>query len=122
MAYDDAAFSIRREINAPNIAGADEASMAKFLQFQATRLKAVHALVCVAGTSTAAGLDVFIGTASVAEVILGEDEPGSVVHSGRIDLDVPANGLIEIKGKADSATLVVSLSIEHEVSPAAAES
>lgn len=113
--YTDPNAQVRREINTGHITGAASASMAKFLMFQKTKLKKVHALVVTAGTNAAAAVDVYVGTTSVGSVTFGTDTAGSVLHSGAIDVDVPANGMIELKGAANSATLVGAFSIEHEV-------
>ena len=117
MAYDSANAEVRREIQTAAITGAASASMAKFHMFQATMLKAVHALVVTAGTNTAAGIDIYVGTSSVGSITFGTDTAGTVEHSGLIDADVPANGLIEFKGKATSSTMAAVYCIEHEVSP-----
>jgi hypothetical protein len=112
MGYDTAVT--RESIQAANVAGVAGASMAKVLQFQATRLKAVHALIDTAGTHTAGAVDVYVGTASVGSIATSTATAGSVVSSGVIDVDVPANGLIELKGKANTGTLVASFDIQHQ--------
>jgi len=114
MSYDAPAAQVRQEIHDANVACAAGASFRKYLQFQATRLKAVRALVVTAGTNANAGIDVYVGTASVGAVVFGTDTAGVVESSGLIDVDVPASGLIELKGKANSGTAVVSLCIEHQ--------
>lgn len=116
MAYDDANANVRREVSTGIIAGADGASMAKFLMFQKTRLKAVHAVVTTAGTDTGAGVDIFVGTSSVGAIALGTSTAGVQV-SVALDAAVPAKGVIELKGKADSATLKAAFVLEHEVDP-----
>lgn len=113
--YNDANANVRREVNAPNIAGAASASMAKFLMFQKTRLKAVHALIVTAGTNDAAGVDIYVGTSSVGALTFGTNTAGTLLHAASINAAVPQNGTIEIKGKATSATMVGSFVLEHEV-------
>lgn len=115
--YDHPNYTTRREIQATNIAGAASASVAKFLQFQATVLKKVHVLVQTAGTNASAGFDIYVGTSSVGAVTIGTSTAGSVLHSGAINASVPQNGVIELKGKADSATAVIAVSIEHQLDP-----
>jgi hypothetical protein len=114
MAYDAPGAQVRHEIFVPNLVGQASASLQKYHMFQATRLKAVHALIVTAGTNTGAGFDVYVGTASVGAVVCGTNTAGVIVDSGLIDAVVPAKGLIEIKGKPNSATLVASLTIEHQ--------
>lgn len=114
MSYDAPGAQVRQEIFSPNLAGASSASLQKFLMFQATRLKAVHALIVTAGTNAAAGFDVYVGTSSVGAVTCGTNTAGVVVDSGLINAAVPAKGVVEIKGKATSDTLVASLTIEHQ--------
>lgn len=121
MGYDSANYTVRREINEPNVAGVASTSLRKFHMFQAAKLKAVHALIVTAGTNTDAGIDIYVGTASVGAITLGTDTAGTVKHSATLNTLVPANGLIEIKGKATSATLVASLVIEYHVTPDAVE-
>jgi hypothetical protein len=113
--YTDPNANTRREINAANVAGAAGASMAKFLMFQKTRLKKVHCLVVTAGTNAAAQVDIFNGTSSVGSIVVGTNTAGAVLHSAAIDSDIPANGLIELKGAANTATFVGSFAIENEV-------
>lgn len=113
--YTDPNATIRREINTGHITGAASASMAKFLQFQKTKLKKVHALVITAGTNASAAVDVYVGTTSVGSLAFGTNTAGAILHTGALDVDVPANGTIELKGIANSATLVGAFSIEHQV-------
>lgn len=121
MTYDSPDYLIRRETRQSGVAGAASAAMAKFLFFQAAKLKAVHALVQTAGTNTDAGFDVYVGTNSVGAVVFGTNTAGSVVHSGALNAAVPDNGVVELKGKAASATAVVAVSLEYEVTNGAQE-
>lgn len=115
MAYDEANAQVRRELHTGNITGAASASMNKFMFFQAATLKKVHGLVATAGTNASAGIDIYVGTTSVGAVTFGTNTAGYTVSSSALDSSVPASGLVEIKGKANSATMVVSLSLEYEV-------
>lgn len=115
MAYSEPNSTLRREINAPNITGAASASMAKFHMLQKTKLKSVSALVVTAGTHASAGIDIYNGTTSVGAITLGTSTAGSVAVSGAINATVADSSFIELKGKANSATLVASFAIEHEV-------
>lgn len=120
--YDDANTSITREAKASNVAGVASASMLQMHYFQKTRVKQVRGRVVVAGTNAAAGVDIFVGTASVGAITFGTNTAGSIGTSGALNQDVPADGLLEFKGKANSATLVVSLVVEERVMPEATNS
>lgn len=122
MAYDSPNFEVRREIAQAGIAGVASGAMAKFLVFQKTKLKKVHALITTAGTNAAAGFDIYVGTSSVGAITIGTDTAGVTKSSALLNASVPAMGVIELRGKADSATAVVSVVIEHEVEPDAAVS
>lgn len=122
MAYDSPNAEVRREVSQAGIAGADGANMAKFLFFQKTKLKKVHALITVMGTAAGAGIDILVGTESVGEIVIGTDAAGSVKSSALLNADVPANGVVSLDGKTDSATMKVSVVLEHEVEPDAAVS
>jgi hypothetical protein len=122
MSYDDANTGIAREHKTGNLAGAASASMLQLHYFQKARIKQVRGRVVTAGTNAAAGIDIFNGTTSVGAITFGTNTAGSVGTSGAINSDILADGLLEIKGKANSATLVVTLSIEERVLPEAVNS
>lgn len=122
MSYDSPGQSIARETRAANLASVASASIAQYAYFQKTRVKQVRCRVVVAGTNAAAGLDIFNGTASVGAITFGTNTAGSVIASGALNTDIPADGWLEIKGKANSATAVVSLVIEERVLQDAADS
>jgi hypothetical protein len=122
MAYDNPEFQEARELHTGHITGAAGASMQKFHFFQAARLKKVHALVVTAGTNTAAAVDVFVGTASVGSLAFGTNTAGTVLHSALLNATIPADGLVELKGIANSATLVGAFNIEYQLTPDAVRS
>jgi hypothetical protein len=107
----------RKESRVNNVAGAASASMTKFLYFARTRIKKVHALVNTAGTNTAAGIDIFNGTTSVGSLTVGTTTAGSTASSGLLDAVVESLSYLEIKGKANSGTMNLSMSVEEEVMP-----
>lgn len=121
MSYDDPNFAIRREDKLSEVAGAASASMAKVMYFLHSRLKKVHAICHTAGTNASAGVDIYVGTTSVGAIVTGTDTAGTVYHSSLLDADIPANSFVELKGKANSATMVHSFSLETEVLPDASE-
>ena len=120
MAYDDPNATVTREINLPTLTGAASATITKLLQFQKATLKKVHAAVILAGTNTDAGFDIYVGTASVGAVTLGTATAGSLANSGVLNAAVPANSIIELRGKAASATMQFVSALEEDVSHDAA--
>lgn len=122
VGYDASNYTVRRELHTGHITGAASASMQKFLFFQAAQLKKVHALVVTAGTNTAAAVDVYVGTASVGSLAFGTNTAGVVLHTAALNTTIPANGYVELKGAATSATLVGAFSLEYEVEPDAVQS
>ncbi len=116
MAYDDGNHAIQT-INPGHLTGAASASMQKFHMWRSTILKRVTAMVVTAGTNASAAVDVYVGTTSVASLVFGTSTAGSVIDSGAIDVDIPAQGYIELKGIANSATLVGAFQIQHQLDP-----
>lgn len=121
-AYNHPNYQITRQLLTGPLAGADAASIAKYHMFLAAKLKAVHGTVVTAGTDTAAAFDIYVGTASVGSLAFGTATAGSQAHTAVLDAAIPQNGVLEVKGKANSATLVASLCAEYEVTPTADES
>jgi hypothetical protein len=113
--YADANPNIVREIHCSKVLGIADTSVDKFHFFQKAKLKAVHGTVVVAGTNAVAGFDILVGTTSVGGITFGTTTAGSTATSGAINAAIPANGHIDVKGKATSATLVASLCLEYEV-------
>lgn len=114
MSYDSANSTVRQELRPGHLTGVASASMQKFHFFQAAILKKVHATVVTAGTNAAAAVDIYNGTASVGTIVFGTNTAGTVLHSGALDASVAANSYVELKGIANSATLVGAFSIEYQ--------
>ncbi len=115
--YDHCNHLVRREDKVNNVTGAASASFQKIMFFQKARIKAIHSLVVTAGTNASAGVDIYNGTTSVGSITHGTDAAGSINTSGVLDTDIDANGYLDLRGKANSATMVNSYSIEYEVLP-----
>lgn len=113
-------YEIQRHIVDPKVTSAASATVQKYLLFAAARLKAVHWLPLTAGTNTAAGLDIYVGTNSVGSLTFGTNT--TQADSGLINAIMPDNAVLELKGKANSATAVGSVNIEWEMLHNAAES
>lgn len=109
--------TVRREIHVNNITGIASATFQKIMLFQKAKLKRVKSLVVTAGTDTAAGVDIYNGTTSVGAITHGTDAANSVNDSGVLDVTVDQNSFIDLRGKANSATMVNSYVLELEVLP-----
>ena len=119
MRYDsgDAAVIPLTENNLTGIAGA---TFSKFHLYAKSKLRRVSALVITAGTNAAAGIDIFVGTTSVGSITVGTNTAGVVVDSGSLDvLLTPGSntGQIDMRGKANSATMAVSLCCQVQAVP-----
>lgn len=102
MPYDSPNYTIRNEQFAGEAGGAATTEYAKFRRFQKMRLRAVHAVVTVAGTATAHGFDIFHGTTSVGALpVLGTSAAGVKVKNDAIDFDVASLDQVSVKSLAD---------------------
>jgi hypothetical protein len=107
MGYDAPNFQVRHETLVGNAGGAATTEYAKFRSFQKTKIKAVHAIVTVAGTSTAHGLDVYHGTTSIGTIVVGTAAVGTGVHSATLNEimqsydQASVKSLADVVGKAD---------------------
>lgn len=122
MAYNDPNYTVRQERGINNLTGIASTAMSRSLFFQKARLKKVHALAITAGTNDSAGVDILVGTTSVGAITIGTTAAGATYSSGALDAAIPALGYVEIKGKANSATMVNSYVLEYEVLPDAVQS
>lgn len=115
--YDHPNYLVRREKQIDNLTGIASTTMNKTMFFQKARVKKIHSMVVTAGTNAAAGVDIYNGTTSVGEITHGTDAALALNDSGLLDIDVSASSFIDIRGKANSATMVNSYTIEYEVLP-----
>lgn len=115
MAYDDPSATITREIHTGTLTGVASAAITKYKLFQKATLKKVHTTIDTAGTNAAAGFDIYVGTTSVGAVTLGTNTAGTEVASSTLNAAVPAGGVIELRGKANSATMKFTASLEYDV-------
>lgn len=121
MAYDSPDYLIRREHAVETAAGAAAVS-AKFMQYQAFKLKAFHVQVTTAGTSAAAGNCLILksGTTALATATLGSSTAG-VTTSITINTDVPSLTAITCTNGTD-ATGKALVVYEYETLSSASES
>ena len=103
MSYDDANSAVRREVFAGEAGGAATTEYDKFRSFQASKLKKVHAVVTVAGTTTGHGLGVYHGTTSIGSITLGTSTAGSAAASATLNEPLAAYDQILVKTLADAA-------------------
>lgn len=115
MSYDSPNFTTKREAHINNVTGIATTAINRVLFVQKAKLLGVKSLVVTAGTDTAAGVDILIGTTSVGAITHGTDAAGVVNSSGDINSDIAAGSYVEIKGKAGSATMVNSYSLVYEI-------
>jgi len=115
--YDHPNATVLREVALGNLTGVASGQMGKFRMFQKQKLKKVHACVQVAGTATAAGVDIYVGTTSVGAITFGTNTAGTELSSGAIDATVSDNESIRLMGLAGSATLVGSFTMLTQVLP-----
>ena len=101
MAYDSVNALVRNEWFAGEAGGGATTEYLKFRRFQKMRVKAVHAVITVAGTNAGHGLDIYSGTTSVATIALGTAAAGGT-GIANTDFDVAALGVISVKTLVDA--------------------
>lgn len=121
MSYDNPDFVVRREHFAGEAGGAATTEYTKFRSFQAARLKKVHVVASVAGTTTGHGFNVFHGTTSIGSIVLGTQTAGSVGHSALLDRTLASMDQVSVKSLADAAGKA-HVVYEFEVTPDAVKS
>lgn len=102
MAYDSPGYTVRNEHFAGEAGGGATTEYLKFRRFQKCRVKAVHAVVTVAGTNAGHGLDIYNGTASVGTISLGTSAAGVTASNSTVDFDVASLGQISVKTLVDA--------------------
>ena len=119
FAYDHPTYVARHAavVNLPAIAASTPAG--KFMAFTNLKVKSISAGVNIAGTNGAAGYDIYNGTTSVGAIIAGTSTAGSVLTGLTQDITLSSGSFLDIRTKANSATLAASLTVEYEVVPGA---
>ena len=115
MGYADANYNVKLENHVNNLTGIASTSMVKVQAFQKSKLLGIKSLVVTAGTNASAGVDIYVGTTSVGAITHGTSTAGTVQTSGALNVDVPIDTVIELKGKANSATMVNSYVIIRQI-------
>jgi hypothetical protein len=119
MAYDHPAYLARLSNHVKLPATAASTSVAKFVAFSAIKIKSVNAIVGIAGTHTAAGWDLLNGTSSVGGFTAGTSVATTLLTEVSADITLASGGYLDVKTKADSATLAGDIMIEYEMVPGA---
>jgi len=107
MSYDDPNTTVQREQFGGEAGGGATTAYAKFRNYQKGKLRNVHFVVTTAGTSTAHGFDVYVGTSSVGSVSLGTNTAGYSASAGALNSafasldELSVKSLADVVGKAD---------------------
>lgn len=119
MAYDHPTYTARKCAPLAVPAVAASVSAGKFIAFTDMKIKSIQAAVNIAGTATAAGYDIYNGTSSIGAFTAGTNAAGSILTAITTDITLTSAGFVDVKTKADSATLAASLMFEYEITPGA---
>jgi len=125
--YDHPNYTVHRECTGQKVLAASS-SFAQYHFFQRVRIRAVHAVVLVAGTATAtpkdAALEVSIfgpgGTTSIANLAYGTDTAQHLLHA-TVTATVEANNGIRFAKLLDQTGITLPY-LEYEVLPNAVQS
>jgi hypothetical protein len=121
MSYDHPAYTARHVTLLALPAVAASTPCGKFVALMNMRIKQIDCGVNIAGTNAASGYDIYNGTTSVGEITNGTVAAAGAVTglTQDINLDVGAEGFLDVRTKANSATQNCTLSIEWEIDPGA---
>lgn len=119
MAYDHPTYIVRQATALSLPAVAASISAGKFVAFTAMKVKGISTMVNIAGTATGAGYNFYNGTTSVGAVTLGTSAAGTEGTRFETSVTLASGGYLDIKTKADSATMAASALIEFEIIPGA---
>ncbi|MGH8761157.1 MAG: hypothetical protein ACREVZ_04720 [Burkholderiales bacterium] len=103
MSYDSPNYTVRNEQFSGEAGGGATTEYMRFRRFQKMRIKAVHAVVTVAGTTTGHGFDIYHGTTSKGTLpVLGTSAAGVTASNATIDFDVASLEQVSVKSLADA--------------------
>lgn len=119
LVYDHPAYLVRQGATVSLPATAASTAVNKFVAFTNLKIKAAMIAVNIAGTATAAAYDLFNGTTSVAQMVMGTSAAGSVVSLTQ-DITLTSGSFLDVKTAAASATLAGVATLEYELIPGAA--
>lgn len=115
--YDHPTCATVQQAGAQNVTGIASTTFQKFFFHQKVKVLGIRSLVVTAGTNAAAGVDIYNGTTSVGDITHGTDAALSVNSSGDLNVTVDAGSFIDLRGKANSATMVNSYAVMYQVLP-----
>jgi hypothetical protein len=118
--YDQSNYTVRREHPIASTAGASGVS-AKFAQFQAFKLKAVHAIVLVAGTTAGNTLVIKHGTTSIGQFAMTTNTAGVTTSVTGLNREIGSLEQLTITNGTD-ATGQSLIIYEYEMSPGGSKS
>ena len=119
LAYDHPTYVARQVKPLTLHAAAASVAVGKFIAFTSMKIKRIDAIVNIAGTSDAAGYDVYNGTSSIGAFATGTAAVGSVQTALEPGITLTSGGYLDFKTKAESATLSGAVAIEFEIVPGA---
>jgi flagellar basal body P-ring protein FlgI len=119
MPYDHPQYLVQGNVNltCPATAASTDVVGAKFVAFANMKIKDVRGVVETAGTNTAAGYDILVGTTSSGDITHGTDTAGSVNVGSFADISVTKGQVVKLKTKANSATMVTAHTLTYQVDP-----
>jgi hypothetical protein len=117
FSYDHPEYQVSRTFNYRAPATTASTTVVKFPVFAASRIKSVRGACVVAGTNATAGYDIFNGTTSVGQYVVGTNTAGVIPAAVQIAAATAGTctDYIEIKTAANSATASYDLVIEYEL-------
>lgn len=116
--YTDPAYRARHNIPLAEAGGAATTVYGRVMAMGAGKIRNVGVWATVAGTTTAHGFDIVVGTTSIGSVTLSTNAALSSATTGDLAYAVTAGQIIGLKSKAD-ATGKAMASIEFEFTPGA---
>lgn len=117
MNYDHPQYVAHQLVVVRMPATAASTTAKKFPTHVAMKVKRISGIVQIAGTNDSAGYDILNGTTSVGAITIGTATAGSFNAGLTQDITLASGGFLDIKTKANSATMVTDLMVEFQVIP-----
>lgn len=120
MSYDSPNAVVRREHFSTTTAGSG--AINRFRSFQKARLRAVHAIALVAGTTAGHTLTIKRGTTSIGLITLTTSAAGSVVSNTLVDEPLGALEEVSLTNGTDAtgtANVIYEFDVVHDAAVSA---